>query len=72
MVFSLFFQFYRDAKDTQDLLKKVDTDLDLKFNPDFKDRYQVEAQLRELEVGTNQGLAGFPMKLETAYGVPMV
>lgn len=42
-------QFYRDAKDTQDLLKKVDTDLDLKFNPDFKDRYQVEAQLRELE-----------------------
>nr|DBA19225.1 TPA: hypothetical protein GDO54_015091 [Pyxicephalus adspersus] len=42
-------QFYRDAKDTQDLLKKVDTDLDLKYNPDFKDKYQVEAQIRELE-----------------------
>ncbi|KAM5152388.1 periplakin [Mantella aurantiaca] len=42
-------QFHRDAKDAQDLLKKVDTDLDLKYNPDFKDKYQVEAQLRELE-----------------------
>ncbi|XP_018414101.1 PREDICTED: periplakin [Nanorana parkeri] len=42
-------QFYRDAKDSQDLLKKVDTDLDLKYSPDFKDKYQVEAQLRELE-----------------------
>ncbi|XP_056393074.1 periplakin isoform X2 [Hyla sarda] len=42
-------QFYRDAKDTQDLLKKVDSDLDHKYNPDFKDSYQIEAQLRELE-----------------------
>ncbi|CAI9624123.1 unnamed protein product [Staurois parvus] len=44
-----FHQFNRDAKDTQDLLKKVNTDLDLKYNPDFKDKYQVEAQMRELE-----------------------
>ncbi|XP_075035244.1 periplakin [Mixophyes fleayi] len=42
-------QFYRDAKDTQDLLKKVDSDLEHKYNPDFKDKYQIEAQLRELE-----------------------
>ncbi|XP_073504657.1 periplakin isoform X1 [Phyllobates terribilis] len=42
-------QYYRDAKDTQDLLKKVDSDLDHKYNPDFKDSYQIEAQLRELE-----------------------
>ncbi|XP_069840398.1 periplakin [Dendropsophus ebraccatus] len=42
-------QFYRDAKDTQDLLKKVDSDLEHKYNPDFKDSYQIEAQLRELE-----------------------
>ncbi|KAM9305204.1 periplakin [Gastrophryne carolinensis] len=42
-------QFHRDAKDAQDLLKKVDTDLDHKYSPDFKDTYQIEAQLRELE-----------------------
>ncbi|XP_075686809.1 periplakin isoform X2 [Rhinoderma darwinii] len=42
-------QFYRDAKDTQDLLKKVDSDLDHKYSPDYKDSYQIEAQLRELE-----------------------
>ncbi|XP_068099578.1 periplakin isoform X2 [Hyperolius riggenbachi] len=42
-------QFYRDAKDTQDLLKKVDTDLDHKYSPDFKDKYQIEALMRELE-----------------------
>lgn len=42
-------QYYRDAKDTQDLLKKVDSDLEHKYNPDFKDSYQIEAQLRELE-----------------------
>ncbi|KAM4698817.1 periplakin [Rhinophrynus dorsalis] len=42
-------QFYRDTKDAQDLLKKVDNDLDQKYNPDYKDRYQVEAQLHELE-----------------------
>ncbi|CAH2307883.1 periplakin [Pelobates cultripes] len=42
-------QFYRDAKDSQELLKKVDTDLDHKYSPDFKDKYQIEAQLRELE-----------------------
>uniref|UniRef100_A0A8C5QMB9 Periplakin n=1 Tax=Leptobrachium leishanense TaxID=445787 RepID=A0A8C5QMB9_9ANUR len=42
-------QFNRDAKDAQDLLKKVDSDLDHKYSPDFKDKYQIEAQLRELE-----------------------
>ncbi|KAM3916642.1 periplakin [Leptodactylus fuscus] len=42
-------QYFRDVKDTQDLLKKVDSDLDHKYNPDFKDSYQIEAQLHELE-----------------------
>ncbi|XP_053326460.1 periplakin [Spea bombifrons] len=42
-------QFYRDAKDAQDLLKRVDGDLDHRYNPDFKDKFQIEAQLRELE-----------------------
>ncbi|OCT61800.1 periplakin [Xenopus laevis] len=42
-------QFHRDAKDAQDLLKKIDSDIDHKYNPDYKDRYQIEAQLRDLE-----------------------
>ncbi|XP_053550484.1 periplakin [Bombina bombina] len=42
-------QFYRDAKDSQELMRKIDSDLDHKYNPDFKDKYQIEAQLSELE-----------------------
>lgn len=43
-------QFQKDTKDAQELLKKVDTDLDQKFSPEFKDRYQLESLLRELDV----------------------
>ncbi|XP_030068042.1 periplakin-like [Microcaecilia unicolor] len=42
-------QFHRDAKDVQDLLKKVNTDLDQKYNPDFKDKYQLESLLCDLD-----------------------
>uniref|UniRef100_A0A8D0GMH1 Periplakin n=1 Tax=Sphenodon punctatus TaxID=8508 RepID=A0A8D0GMH1_SPHPU len=42
-------QFHKDAKDAQELLRKVDTDLDQKYSPEFKDRYQIESLLRELE-----------------------
>ncbi|XP_063170890.1 periplakin [Candoia aspera] len=42
-------QFQKDAKDAQNLLRKVDTDLDQKYSPDFKDRYQIESLLHELE-----------------------
>ncbi|XP_074866951.1 periplakin [Carettochelys insculpta] len=42
-------QFRKDATDTQELLKKVDMDLDQKYSPDFKDRYQLESLLRELD-----------------------
>ncbi|XP_078519031.1 periplakin isoform X1 [Lissotriton helveticus] len=42
-------QFHKDAKDAQDLLKKVDMDLDQKYNPDFKDKYQIESLQRELD-----------------------
>uniref|UniRef100_A0A8C9NFH2 Periplakin n=1 Tax=Serinus canaria TaxID=9135 RepID=A0A8C9NFH2_SERCA len=44
-----FHQFQKDTKDAQELLKKVDTDLDQKFSPEFKDRYQLESLLRELD-----------------------
>ncbi|XP_026559908.1 periplakin [Pseudonaja textilis] len=42
-------QFQKDAKDAQELLRKVDTDLDQKYSPDFKDRYQIESLLHDLE-----------------------
>ncbi|XP_042684161.1 periplakin isoform X2 [Centrocercus urophasianus] len=44
-----FHKFQKDAKDAQQLLKKVDTDLDQKYSPEFKDRYQLESLLRELD-----------------------
>ncbi|XP_022372360.1 periplakin [Enhydra lutris kenyoni] len=42
-------QFHKDVKDAQDLLHKVDSDLNQKYNPDFKDQYQIELLLRELD-----------------------
>uniref|UniRef100_G3SRZ5 Periplakin n=1 Tax=Loxodonta africana TaxID=9785 RepID=G3SRZ5_LOXAF len=42
-------QFHKDVKDTQELLQKVDLDLNQKYSPDFKDRYQIEMLLRELD-----------------------
>ncbi|XP_052051226.1 periplakin [Apodemus sylvaticus] len=42
-------QFHKDMKDAQELLRKVDSDLNQKYNPDFKDRYQIELLLRELD-----------------------
>lgn len=42
-------QFHKDVKDAQELLHKVDSDLNQKFSPDFKDRYQIELLLRELD-----------------------
>lgn len=43
-------QFHKDMKDAQELLRKVDSDLNQKYSPDFKDRYQLELLLRELDV----------------------
>ncbi|XP_050630120.1 periplakin [Macaca thibetana thibetana] len=42
-------QFHKDVKDAQELLHKVDSDLNQKYGPDFKDRYQIELLLRELD-----------------------
>lgn len=57
---SAFLQFQKDAKDAQQLLKKVDTDLDQKYSPEFKDRYQLESLLRELDVSTDKGSRASP------------
>ncbi|XP_026536491.1 periplakin [Notechis scutatus] len=48
-------QFQKDAKDAQELLRKVDTDLDQKYSPDFKDRYQIETLLHDLEYQISRG-----------------
>ncbi|XP_019515836.1 PREDICTED: periplakin isoform X1 [Hipposideros armiger] len=42
-------QFHKDVKDAQELLRKVDSDLNQKYSPDFKDRFQIELLLRELD-----------------------
>ncbi|XP_016016638.2 periplakin isoform X2 [Rousettus aegyptiacus] len=42
-------QFHKDLKDAQELLRKVDSDLNQKYSPDFKDRYQIELLLQELD-----------------------
>ncbi|XP_028904815.1 periplakin [Ornithorhynchus anatinus] len=42
-------QFHRDVKDAQELLRKVDGDLDQKYSPDFKDSFQIESLLRDLD-----------------------
>lgn len=49
-------------KDAQELLRKVDSDLNQKYSPDFKDRYQIELLLRELDVsdGPSEGLSVSP------------
>lgn len=43
-------QFQKEARDTQDLLKRMDTELNQKYNPDFKDMYQMEGLITELDV----------------------
>lgn len=48
-------QFHKDMKDAQELLRKVDSDLNQKYSPDFKDRYQIELLLRELDVSDSMG-----------------
>ncbi|KAI5937481.1 Periplakin [Manis javanica] len=41
-------QFHKDMKDAQELLCKVDSDLNQKYSPDFKDQFQIELLLQEL------------------------
>ncbi|KAF3818936.1 hypothetical protein GH733_012353 [Mirounga leonina] len=42
-------QFHKDMKDARELLHKVDSDLNQKYSPDFKDEYQIELLLQELD-----------------------
>lgn len=56
-------------KDAQELLHKVDLDLNQKYGPDFKDKYQIELLLRELDVsgGHTKGLSA-PLPAAPTWG----
>lgn len=45
-------QFHKEARDTQDLLKRLDMEISQKYNPEFKDMYQMEGLIRELDVSS--------------------
>uniref|UniRef100_A0A8C7ZP36 Periplakin n=1 Tax=Oryzias sinensis TaxID=183150 RepID=A0A8C7ZP36_9TELE len=42
-------QFNKEARDTQDLLKRLETEISQKYNPEFKDVYQMEGLISELD-----------------------
>ncbi|XP_044038638.1 periplakin [Siniperca chuatsi] len=42
-------KYHKEARDTQDLLKRLDTELNQKYNPEFKDVYQMEGLIREMD-----------------------
>lgn len=43
-------QYHKEARDTQDLLKRLETELNQKYNPEFKDVYQTEGLIRDMDV----------------------
>lgn len=45
-------QYHKEARDTQDLLNRLDKELDQKYNPEFKDIYQMEGLINEIDVCT--------------------
>ena len=48
----LLLQFHKEARDTQDLLKRLETEIHQKYNPEFKDMYQLDGLLTDLGVNT--------------------
>ncbi|XP_067427212.1 periplakin [Thunnus thynnus] len=42
-------KYHKEARDTQELLKRLDTEVNQKYNPEFKDVYQMEGLIRELD-----------------------
>lgn len=43
-------QYNKEARDTQDLLKRMETEVNQKYSPEFKDMYQMDGLIRELDV----------------------
>ncbi|XP_077069203.1 periplakin isoform X2 [Siphateles boraxobius] len=42
-------KFHKDARDTKDLLKRLETEINQKYNPEFKDMYQIEGLITDLD-----------------------
>uniref|UniRef100_A0A8C6S6K2 Periplakin n=1 Tax=Neogobius melanostomus TaxID=47308 RepID=A0A8C6S6K2_9GOBI len=42
-------KYHKEARDTEDLVRRLDTEVSQKYNPDFKDVYQTEGLLRDLD-----------------------
>uniref|UniRef100_A0A672SPK3 Periplakin-like n=1 Tax=Sinocyclocheilus grahami TaxID=75366 RepID=A0A672SPK3_SINGR len=42
-------KFHKDARDTSDLLKRLETEINQKYNPEFKDMYQMEGLIADLD-----------------------
>ncbi|CAB1350232.1 unnamed protein product [Coregonus sp. 'balchen'] len=42
-------KFHKEARDTQDLLKRLETEVNQKYKPEFKDMYQMESLIRDLD-----------------------
>lgn len=59
---NVYVQYHKEARDTQDLLKRLDTELNQKYNPEFKDVYQMEGLIREIDVRTF-----LPLNLNTTH-----
>lgn len=57
---SVHVQFHKDARDTQDLLKRLDTEVNQKYNPEFKDVYQMESLISDLDVSITAKEAVLP------------
>lgn len=55
--FFFFLQFHKDARDTNDLLKRLETEINQKYNPEFKDMYQMEGLIADLDVNILFSLA---------------
>lgn len=52
-------QFHKEARDTQDLLKRLDKDVSQKYDPEFKDVYQMEGLIQELDVSFSLSVHGY-------------
>ncbi|XP_052405032.1 periplakin [Carassius gibelio] len=42
-------KFHKDARDTSELLKRLETEINQKYNPEFKDMYQMEGLIADLD-----------------------
>lgn len=42
-------KFQKEARDTSDLMKRLETEINQKYNPEFKDMYQMEGLIADLD-----------------------